>query len=147
MKNLYSRIAALAALGLSAAFAVGCTQNSFNISVAEHDWQFTVARSSEDGSALFCAEEVKDRYDGAEVADIQCTVADGKLTITNLGLGSALTLDYALTSSSAESAIYALSGGAEGIASVGITRYNGDESEYTLIVTVEGMSVYFMDEA
>ena len=117
------------------------------LSVENHVWKFSRIQDSSDGVIIGCPEDTKGRYESARVSDLGCEASDGILTITNHDTQEQWELTYRVNNATPESTIYDIAiAGQIGYAALGITTYSGGGSEYTLILSIQGYSVYFTEE-
>ena len=131
------------ALALFAAFFGGCLED---YAIEGHKWQFTFAQT-QSGEITLCSQQESALYPDAEIVEISLVAEGGALTVTEDG--SATEYEYSVQDRSAGGTIYTLvrDGQSCGLASVGITSYADGTGEYTLIVTVDGNSCYFIAPA
>ena len=111
----------------------GCGGTGDGLTIDGHDWTLTNAIDSA-GASL-------------DLPALTCAAQDGALTVTDAN-GSTQSGSYALAQRSADDVLYDLTlDGENGTALVGITEYTnasgGKSSEYTLILSLPGRTVYF----
>lgn len=135
--------AVVIALAMSVAFFGGCSED---YAIEGHKWQFTFAQT-QSGEITLCSQQESALYPDAEIVEISLVAEGGALTVTEDG--SATEYVYSVQDRSAGGTIYVLEsdGKSCGIASVGVTSYADGTGEYTLIVTVDGNSCYFIAPA
>ena len=111
----------------------GCGRTDENLTIEGHDWTMTSAIDSA-GQPL-------------DLPTLTCAAQDGALTVTDAD-GGQQSGTCTLTQRGANDALYDLTlDGESGTALVGITEYTdaggGKSSEYTLILSLPGRTVYF----
>lgn len=117
------------------------------LSVENHVWKFSHVQGGADGTIIACPEETKDLYESARVLNLGCEAGDGVLTITNHDTQEQWKLTYRVNNTALESTIYDIAiSGQSGHAALGVTKYADGSSEYTLILSIQGYSVYFTEE-
>ena len=135
----------LGILGVWCLLLCGCGK-ALDLSLDNHTWRFTVVQAGEDGTVVACSAEQQVSYDAAEVIELSCEAQDGLLTLSRADTGESLTLAYQTYNENAESAIYSLwTDEQNGLATVGVTTYQGGKSEYTLIVVLGDYTLYFTE--
>lgn len=124
---------------------------SADFDIEDRGWNFTIIQSQENGEVIYCSENEKEFYPEAEVISLSLSTEDDNrlvlLAISGAERKNAV-IEYSINRRTRGGNIYDLTrdDGATGYASVGKTEYYGGESEYTLIITIGGYSLYF-DEA
>lgn len=128
MKRIFKTVVIVIAVLLVSCVLFGCSESK---NIAGHSWKFTLVQDN-DGKVIKCSEELSEVYPDAQVADISVLAENGN--------------GYSVYERSAGTTIYSLEmdGKSCGLASVGITSYADGNREFTLIVTVEDCSVYFV---
>ena len=111
----------------------GCGKTDDGLTIEGHDWTYANAIDSA-GQPL-------------DLPALTCTAQNGALTVTDSD-GSAQTGAYTLTQRGVNDVLYDLTlDGKSGTALVGVTEYTdaagGKSSEYTLILSLPGQTVYF----
>ena len=128
-------------------FVPGCTGEK--IAVENHVWEFSLVQDGQTGEVTACAPAYADLYENAAVLNLSCE-ADGKtFRLRNEDTGEAWTLNYAFSDRKPNSVFYTLhldESETNGVASVGITEYANGDSEYTLILTIDGRSLTFREK-
>ena len=124
---------------------------SADFDIEDRSWNFTIIQSQENGEVIYCSENEKEFYPNAEVISLSLSTEDDKRLAVLALSGSSrrkTVIEYSINRRTRGGNIYDLTrdDGASGYASVGKTEYYGGESEYILIITIGGYSIYF-DEA
>ncbi len=142
MKN---KITLSAILILVVILTVGlCACQTEEYKIENHDWQFRMVQSSEDGRIIFCSEKYAEIYPEAGIIEMTAKAENGKLTVTDGE--NVMTFTYSVEKAVAgKSTIYNIADeqGIEGYASMAKTTYADKSAEYTMIITFEGRSFYF----
>lgn len=126
----------------------GCNKKS-EFALDGHTWSFTVMQD-EGGGIIACSPETQELNPGAVAADFTAEATEDTLTLADDAAGESYDLTYELISEDTESAVYSVidaESKSEGLATVAVTEYEDGSSEYTLIVTLNGLSVYFVEAA
>ena len=113
---------------------VGCGKTNDGLTIEGHDWTSTQAIDS--------------TGDPIDLPALTCAAQDGSLSVMSADGNAQQSGTYSLAQRDANSVFYALSlGGESGTAVVSITKYadesDGQESEYTLILSLPDQTVYF----
>ena len=113
---------------------VGCGKTNDGLTIEGHDWTSTQAIGS--------------TGDPIDLPALTCAAQDGSLSVMSADGNAQQSGTYSLAQRDANSVFYALSlGGESGTAVVSITKYadesDGQESEYTLILSLPDQAVYF----
>lgn len=113
---------------------VGCGKTNDGLTIEGHDWTSTQAIDS--------------TGDSIDLPALTCAAQDGSLSVMSADGNAQQSWTYSLAQRDANSVFYALSlGGESGTAVVSITKYadesDGQESEYTLILSLPDQTVYF----
>lgn len=113
---------------------VGCGKTNDGLTIEGHDWTSTQAIDS--------------TGDPIDLPALTCAAQDGSLSVMSADGNAQQSWTYSLAQRDANSVFYALSlGGESGTAVVSITKYadesDGQESEYTLILSLPDQTVYF----
>ena len=126
----------------------GCSSKKTKIE--DHDWKFSMVQNREDGQVIYCSDDNKELYDGAEVLDIWCSIDDGIMLVSNNDTQETWLFTYSLTNKEQEAYIYDVLYSSDeeitGIATVGITTKQNETDEYTLIVTIDEFTLYFTEK-
>ncbi len=144
MKKIFTLLISVVCL---VAVLCGCGRNEI-LTIEDHSWNFTVLQDSS-GEIIACSPNTQEVYESAIVADFTLEAANGTLTLSDTASVESYDLEYTLESEAPDSTIYTVSdtltGQALGSATIGITEYDDGGSEYTLIISMNGYSVYFVD--
>ncbi len=125
--------------------SAGCSQSS-PLSLENHSWTFATLQSEEDGSIIACSDDKKPIYGDAKVMDLACQAEDGVLTLANTGTQEKWELSYRVNIHKPEAVIYDLSSADQsGHATVGVTSYLSGDADYTLILSIDGYTLYFVE--
>lgn len=125
----------------------GCRSNT-DLTIENHEWNFSLVQSGENGEVLYCSAGTQELYEDADVLDLWNNIQDGKILISNNDTQETWSLDYALKSSESNSNIYEITYSSEdvtksGLATVGLTTRDNGDNEYTLIASIDEYAVYF----
>lgn len=149
MKKSIKKISIVLMLAMLLAVCLSFASCGENIDIKNHDWQFSnVQGMADNGAITHCAEEFKDLYPDAQIIDLSCSATDDTITITDNGTGESITFTYETELSNFKDLIYKITSEdntVQGYASVGVTEYMNDKSEYTLIITIGERSLYFYE--
>lgn len=78
--------------------------------------------------------------------DLACQAEDGVLTLANTGTQEKWELSYRVNIHKPEAVIYDLSSADQsGHATVGVTSYLSGDADYTLILSIDGYTLYFVE--
>ena len=140
MKRIFKTVVIVIAVLLVSCVLFGCSESK---NIEGHSWKFTLVQDN-DGKVIKCSEELSEVYPDVQIADISVLAENGKLIISENE--QSIVYGYSVYERSAGTTIYSLEmdGKSCGLASVGITSYADGNREFTLIVTVEDCSVYFV---
>ena len=113
---------------------VGCGKTNDGLTIEGHDWTSTQAIDS--------------TGDPIDLPALTCTAQDGSLSVMDADGNAQQSGTYSLVQRDTNSVLYDLSlDGESGTAVVSITKYadesDGQESEYTLILSLPDQTVYF----
>lgn len=141
MKKLFALILAIVLL------LPGCgTSAAQKYFIEGKDWQVITVQSTADGRVLWVGEGWQDAYPDTEVIALSCKAEGGRLVFTTADQtheGS-----YALQQSDDNAAIYTVTVGEEtGPAAVSVTTYGDGRAEQTLVMQLDGYSLYFAPAA
>lgn len=138
MKRIVSVILCVAAVCLLA----GC--GSSEIVLENHDWQLQVVQSNEDGAVIACGPESREEYPDATVVDVECSATAAILAITDKSDSTGVSYRYEVTEKDGRSVIYKLTGeDGGGMAVTSVTAYDDGREIPTLVVTLDGYTLYF----
>lgn len=137
MKKLFALILTIVLL------LTGCgTPAARKYYIEEKDWQVVTVQSTEDGRVLWVGEDAQALYPEAGLLTLTCKAEGGRLVFTTADQtheGS-----YALQQSDDNAAIYTVTVGEEtGPAAVSVTTYGDGRAEQTLVMQLDGYSLYF----
>ena len=112
----------------------GCSKTNDGLTIEGHDWTSTQAIDST-GNPI-------------DLPTLTCTAQDGSLSVMDADGNAQQSGTYSLVQRDTNSVLYDLSlDGESGTAVVSITKYadesDGQESEYTLILSLPDQTVYF----
>lgn len=128
---------------------MGCSLKN-NLTIEDHEWKFSIAQNSENGQVVYCTDNNQELYEDAEVLDIWCKMDDGIMLISNNDTQETWSLNYSLSNKASESYNYEVKYSADeektGLATVGITKKQNENDEYTLIVSIDGYALHFIEE-
>ena len=141
MKKLFALILAIVLL------LTGCgTPAAQKYFIEGKDWQVVTVQSTEDGRVLFVGDGTQALYPEAGLLTLTCKAEGGRLTFTTADQtheGS-----YSLQQSDDNAAIYTVTVGEEtGPAAVSVTTYGDGRAEQTLVMQLDGYSLYFAPAA
>ena len=113
---------------------VGCGKTNDGLTIEGHDWTSTQAIDS--------------TGDSIDLPALTCAAQDGSLSVMDADGNAQQSGTYSLVQRDTNSVLYDLSlDGESGTAVVSITKYadesDGQESEYTLILSLPDQTVYF----
>ena len=113
---------------------VGCGKKNDGLTIEGHDWTSTQAIDS--------------TGDSIDLPALTCAAQDGSLSVMDADGNAQQSGTYSLVQRDTNSVLYDLSlDGESGTAVVSITKYadesDGQESEYTLILSLPDQTVYF----
>lgn len=138
MKKLFALILTIVLL-LPGCGTPAATQKYF---IEGKDWQVVTVQSAADGRVLWVGEGAQTLYPEAGLLTLTCKAEGGRLVFTTADQtheGS-----YALQQSDDNAAIYTVTVGEEtGPAAVSITTYGDGRAEQTLVMQLDGYSLYF----
>ena len=123
----------------------GCGSNRVSAyRVEEKDWEIALVQSAADGTVLSVGESWQEGFPEATQITLACTAKDGKLTLTapqQSWEGSYARQD----SSGVEAGIYTITVGEQsGPAAVSVTTRQDGSEEPTLVMQLDGYSLYFI---
>lgn len=123
----------------------GCGSNRVSAyRIEEKDWEIALVQSAADGTVLAVGESWQEGFPEATQITLACTAKDGKLTLTapqQSWEGSYARQD----SSGVEAGIYTVTVGEQsGPAAVSVTTRQDGSEEPTLVMQLDGYSLYFI---
>ena len=123
----------------------GCGSNRVSAyRIEEKDWEIALVQSAADGTVLAVGESWQEGFPEATQITLACTAKDGKLTLTapqQSWEGSYARQD----SSGVEAGIYTITVGEQsGPAAVSVTTRQDGSDEPTLVIQLDGYSLYFI---
>ena len=127
----------------------GCNMEKAELAIDNHNWTFRYAQNSE-GEIIYCNSENKDLYENAEVLDLWNSAKGGVFMISDNNTQDTFAFAYKMNSEAEDSFIYDMiytdknDYSKSGKAVVSTTKENGN-NEYTMIVTINGYSIYFYE--
>ena len=127
----------------------GCNMEKAELAIDNHNWTFRYAQNSE-GEIIYCNSENKDLYENAEVLDLWNSAKGGVFMISDNNTQDTFAFTYKMNKENEDAFIYDFvytkdDGNSEtGVAVVSTTKENGN-IEYTMIVTINGYSIYFYE--
>lgn len=127
-----------------------CNSSKEELSIYNHTWSFKYVQNS-DGEIVYCNADNKALYEGAEVLDLWNSAKGGVFVISNNATQETFALECWEKEKTAEAFIYDIKyliqedDIAVGLAEVSKTVNENGNSEYTLIVSIEGYSIYFYE--
>lgn len=129
----------------------GCDNKKTDLSIDNHKWNFSHIQSNDSGEIIACSDENKYIHENAEILDIWCNIKDGEILISNNETQETWMFNYTLNEKDASSYIYNISylendEKKTGNAVVSITSETNENSEYTLILTIDSYSIYFTEK-
>lgn len=115
-----------------------CGSNE-DFAIEARDWEFSVAVSSEDGSAQYCADH--SLYPDAQVIDLDCEITEDAIVLSTDS--ESWVLPYTLENLGVTTSLYQV--GEDGEAAVTLTTYDDGTSVYTLVISCGGYGLYFYE--
>lgn len=113
------------------------------ITIEHRTWSFSHIQNDK-GEIVYCSDSAKAQYsfDDADIISLSCNI--GNNTITLADERDSWSISYSIDGESDGSTLYDIeSNGTKGYATVGKTvRENGND-EYTMILVLDGYSLYF----
>ena len=147
----YKTLVCICLLFTLATMLCGCDNKKTDLSIDNHKWNFSHIQSNNNGEIIACSDENKYIHENAKILDIWCSIKDGVILISNNETQETWKFNYTLNEEDATSYIYDISyfEGDEkktGNAVVSTTLETNENNEYTLILTIDGYSIYFSEE-
>lgn len=132
---------------LSLIMLCGCSSGNENLSIDNHTWEFNIVQNSK-GEIIYCNSKNQDLYEDAKVLDIWNSIKDGVILISNNDTQETFYMNYETNQINSENYIYDIeytddNETIDGSAVVGITTKENENDEYTLIISIDGYSIYF----
>ena len=143
MKKTYRALFSLYALCAILLFT-GCTGEK--ITAENHDWEFSLLQNAQTVEVTACSNAYAEIYENAAVVELLCEADGNAFHLRNGETNETWSLNYTLSDRKADSVFYTLhleGTDKSGIGSIGITEYANGDSEYTLILTIDGHSLTF----
>lgn len=144
MKKL---ISILLASVLMIAILCGCDADTAALTIEDHEWTFTVMQDGS-GDIIACSADKQEQNKDAIIAEFTVETNDDTLILSDAATDESFNFEYTLEIENSDSTIYSISNtdnDAHGMATVGITDYDDGGSEYTLIISLSGYSIYFVE--
>ena len=130
--------------GLPVLFLVGCG-NGIVPEIEGYEWVMMSVQNMEDGQVLACSEEQSASFEEAEQVELVCTAEDGALTLADRTNDQTYTGTYQLSEKDPEGVVYEITvNGYEGLGITAMTEYLGDSEDPTLVMNLEGYTMYFL---
>lgn len=125
----------------------GCHFNNQNLSIDNHAWEFSIVQNS-NGETIYCNFENQDLYEDAKVLDLWSSMKDGVILISNNYTQETFSMNYKINQTNSDDCIYDIEYADDeksinGLAVVSVTERESENDEYTLIISINGYSIYF----
>ena len=119
-------------------------RSKYDLDMANHDWELQIVQDSD--RVLYCSEELKENYQGAEVLSLKCKI-DGEYVVLS-DKENTWKIKYKENERTPESVIFDLEYEEPGNVYVGnavlsVTEYADSTFEYTLVIQLADYSIQF----
>ena len=122
----------------------GCGLHKDTPQIEDYLWTLSTLQGGGDGRILACAPDERLSAENAQEIELDCTAANGKLTLTDHTSGRSYSGNYRRTQSDRRSSIYEITlDGLEGLASVAMTRYPDGAQRPTFIIRLDSYALNF----
>lgn len=120
--------------------------NSGQTDIYGHDWHFdNVGSVQNEGEVIACSADSPARTQDAVVTELYISVCDDCLEITD-DSGMSYVFAYSVCQADGQTAVYDIVyNERKGMASVSNTFYYGGDSVLTLVISIDGYSLYFYE--
>ena len=138
---------ALAVLSLISLCSCGSTHEE--LAINNHAWEFNYVQN-DDGKIIYCNADNRDLYEEAEVLEFWNSVKGGVFIIENEETQESFGFVYKIKEENPDTFLYDMAytsddGAKYGSAVVRKTIKEEGNNEYTLIINIEGYSIYFYE--
>ena len=124
------------------------------VRIDKYNWSFSRIASTETDKVIFTSKDNSAKFADAKVINLECSVSDGEITISNPESNESWKIQYTenkeVKTNNADGLIYDLTYSTEessvkGFATTGIANMNDVDEDYYLILTIGGYELHFMD--
>ncbi len=119
--------------------------NASQTAIDQYEWMLnTVQSDSDGGEVVACAADFLEAYPDAAEVSFSCAASAGALTLTDHASGQVYSGTYAEDTANADSLLYTVQfDDSTGNATSALTKYAGGGSAPTLVLSVDGYTLYF----
>ena len=151
MKRRFIKIIILLLTLTMCASAASCAKK-LTIDGEDMDWQLVIISSDKTGEVFYCSAEYKIAYPDAEILDLSCRAANGKLVITDNKTDIGYLGTYSVDEEGRKQTSYTVvmtgeDGRIDGYAEIKEATLHDDSLEYNLIIVIDGYTLNFKSEA
>ncbi|MCD8050169.1 MAG: hypothetical protein LUE89_00620 [Clostridiales bacterium] len=116
--------------------------------IDQYEWTLnTVQSDSDGGEVVACAADYLASYPGATEVDFSCTASEGAFVLTDHASGQVYSGVYAESTATGDSLLYTVQlDDSTGNATSALTKYADGGSAPTLILSIDGYTMYFIGQ-
>lgn len=132
-------------LTLAILLSLSACGSSNQTTIDQCEWTLnTVQSDSDGGEVVACAADYLDSYPDAAEVEFSCAASAGALTLTDHASGQVYNGTYAESTTTGDSLLYTVQlDDSTGNATSALTKYADGTSAPTLVLSVDGYTMYF----